>query len=502
MKEGTTGMESETGTRPIAGPDLPRRVVIMGDADAWLAALMLRNLLPQDLVRLTVCSAGGDNGQRLPAFVSTPSLTRTLLQLGLDEYDLLRESAGTYRLGTLYSDWSHEGRDFWVPLGMEQLSWAAEPLFYLWLSERKAGRLLRPFHAWSPNWAAALAGKAPHSFSGDAPLGAARVYGFHGDSGRLFSWLKSQAISRGVEEVAGEILRRFPDGGGGIAQIEVAGHGIVKGDLYLNCIASDDDSCWNEWPWAAARFAVQRVSHQAAVPPFDRLTGTEYGWKKTVPLVDQTENLYAFHAAAADDAFMQKVIGESLVPSVLDHHSGCRKQFWEGNQIHIGPAAARIGLLSDQQLHVLQAQVEILLELFPDRRGGRAVAREYNSRVSTMLASIRSELAVHELQLRSTARSGEQQRQLEKESAELLDLYDAVGIVEQTSMFAPAAVNLQAFLAGSGRLPRAATLLRNDPGPEAVQSMLRNLTARNEEITRDLARHEDLLEWIHAGPLR
>ena len=67
------------------------------------------------------------------------------------------------------------------------------------------------------------------------------------------------------------------------------------------------------------------------------------------------------------------------------------------------------------------------------------------------------------------------------------------------TMRVPLIVLTTVLLAGCGRLPKSAAISTLAADPAEIQQRLRGLLKSNETILKDLALHEDLLDWIHAA---
>lgn len=480
----------------------PRRVVVLGnDVAAWMTATMISRFLQRLEVRVTVCPGAEEvSGSPLP-FVSTHALTGLLTSLGLDEHDMMRACRGTYRLATQYSDWAHQGRDFWVPLGLEQQIFGRTPLFDTWLKERKAGRLLRPFHSYSVNWAAAIDNRSPHSFGGTSNLAETGQYGFHGDEKQLAAWFRLRAIESGTEELTGEIQREFRNGRGGIGQVKLTDGPAVKGDLFIDCRAESDSK------WKAAEsspvtnWSVRTDSVQRDVPAFTRTMAAETGFEIRVPLVDEVRTINALTAETSSlNAANGSDDASDSEPLKVDVTCGRASEFWADNVVRLGRGACCLNPISGLQLHIDQAGMELLLEYFPDKRNGRAGRQEFNLRMSELITAAEHDGALIDACRRrqdtdAIASRGDSAVQ------QSLALYDATGVVEQHSPQMLPAVYQQAFLAGCSRLPRRASLTLPEADPAFMQRSLREIVGRNEEVVKTLTSHREILSWIHDGPL-
>ncbi|MDG1896557.1 MAG: tryptophan 7-halogenase [Fuerstiella sp.] len=519
-------MNDESQKRPADFPTVrfPKRVVILGDdACAWMSATMLQRHCGRLGIQVTVCSHGPTVPGNFRTYSTTPALSGLLKNLGIDEHDLLRACRGTYKLATQYSDWTSEGRDFWQPIGMHSQRIEGLPLFDAWFSERKAGRLLRPLHSYAAHWTASLAGKSPHSFSATSMFAETGTYGFHVDAPELAEWFRKVALKSGVEEVPAPIAKVAPNGRGGVAQVVCDDGKAVPGDLFLDCRAVDAalrDSSSKDWTSWQAQFSCDRVATSRTpatrqVPVFTRLCGHENGWSRTVPLATEMEWTYAFDSQHESDREAGQRLRMISSPSgprddpaeaaieFQSIHYGRRTKFWKDNVVNLGTAACRFAPVVSADLHLQQAGIELLLELFPDRKIGRATRAEYNARMASIADEAREAAQLtHVMRRSSVAQSQHATEAMTDVLQQALSLYDACGVVNVTNAESMAAEEIRWFLAGCGRLPDRPALSVRAVDPNQIPHGLREALKRSEAIVKELPLHEELLDWIHTGPFQ
>ncbi|MEQ9409353.1 MAG: tryptophan 7-halogenase [Fuerstiella sp.] len=529
-------MNQSTTDDPSYVPTIrfPKRVVILGsDVTAWMAATMLTHHFGRLGICVTVCPGDSNHASAFRACATSSALVGLLQNIGVDEHDMLRACRGTYRLATQFSDWVHDGRDFWQPFGTASLRVENLALFDAWLSERKAGRLLRPLHSYSPHWTASLAGKSPHSFSAPSLFAESGQYGFHLDTDDLAAWFRTTALKFGAEEISGAIQKVAPNGRGGMAQVITDGGKAVPGDLFLDCRAISSLSGkgprknWTSWHdcFCGDRAAQIRMAGRRPVPVFTHLTGLDNGWVRAIPLAEEIDSTYVFASdTETDDQAGQRLrtmtengvtAGDSLRSDVefcsIDY--GRRTAFWKDNVVFLGHAACQIDAVASTQLHLIQTGIELLMELFPDRNIGRATRSEFNRRMTSIADEFRDVAQLHHVLTRTKqARSGRVGRS--ESAAEcrglgvsdnlqtVLDVYDACGAVEVRHAESTPVEEIRSLLAGCGRLPARPSLAVRSIDPGRIQAALRQMVTTNEALVNDLPLHEELLDWIHTGPFQ
>lgn len=507
--------QDESGYSPTIR--FPKRVVILGgDLTAWMSATLLAHQFGPLGIQVTVCrdSERRSNDRAVATTSALPALLKTL---GIDEHDLLRHCRGSYRLATMFSDWASEGRDFWQPMEMAQLRVGPFPLFDVWLNERKAGRLLRPLHSYSAHWSASLAGKSPHSFAGSSLFSNSGSYGFHIEANSAADWFRGVALQRNVEEVDGTIEKLAPNGRGGIAQAICEGNRAVPGDLFIDCRPADqteaifDASSWQSWNQSSGenRAASIQVKGQRQVPVYGRQIAVNNGWLNQLPLADSQQMEFFFHHDQCSDEDAGEAIrkafalqGNSVELETTDFEfrslpMGRRENFWKDNVICLGRAACLQDPVTSLEVHFQQAGLEILMELFPDRRIGRATRTEFNQQMSQLCDDCQQ---VGQLYHHYRHRLPEQTTDSQVQLPALAGLYKVIGKIDLQSPCSVSAEQLRCFLAGCGQLPERAPFAVGHVDANLLQDALRQLIANNESSLKDLPLHEEILDWIHVGP--
>lgn len=516
----------------VSAGELPSRVVIVGDTEsAWMAAACLgRQLLPLGC-RVTIITSG----QWQPEFAgesSRSSLHGLLTNLQADEHEFMRSGQATWRVATQFSDWVQLERDFWMPVSSDELQLSTVALFQSWFAERSGGRTLRPFHSYSMNWGAALAGKAPYGFSGPSPIARSHACSYHLDSVGFAAWLRQVSASVDVEVLEGQPAGIVRNQDGGIAEILLASGAVVEADLFVDATGADSwllrqlsTTPFESWqdPLLCDRSVSVRLAGRRQIPAFTQITGMLAGWSWLIPLADTLEAGYQYASAYAspDDAWIQlqsllrmngllsggdaeELAGENaLIPHAECHRAGRHSSFWLKNVVALGTAACHLTPLVSAGRHLTQLGIELLLELFPARCGTGRCADYYNERMRLAADEIRDFTQLHFLLSRredtafwQAARTAPVSEALQQRLA----LYEACGTVGTLAPEAIGEAEYLGLLAGCGRFPGQPSLRGRSLEPEQTQQKLRELLKANEAVLRELPLHEELLDWIHIRP--
>jgi len=501
---------------------LPQRVVIVGNNEsAWMAAAYLSRQFGKLDCKVTVVSSGQPRGE-FPGESSLPSLRGFLSNLQIDEYEMMQQTQGTYHLATQFSDWVQTERDFWRPLASTAPRSAGLSIFDAWFAERSAGRLLRPFHSYSLNWGASLAGKSPYGFSGPSLISQSGAYAFHLDGDDFAAWLRQIALAAGVEEITSDVASVASNGRGGVAQLRLTTGAAVAGDFFVDCtgyeaklmkaVSADSHQSWSDRLLCDRRISV-RLPGRRQVPPFSRITGLEAGWSWQFHLAKSIDVGYSFASQFVTDEVAWQQLHESLLmdgipavdentPTFFASHCGRQTKFWRDNVLSLGSAACQMDALVSAGRHLCLLGIEMFMELFPERSVNKASVDYYNERMGLAVDEIGDFAQLHYSLSKRTDSPFWRAVTNSPSSAKIkqrLALYDASGTVGPLAPEAFAESEYLYLLAGCGRLPAKPAVYARAADPAMIQQGLRSLLKSNEVALKDLPLHEELLDWIHTA---
>ncbi len=386
-----------------------RTIVIVGGGTAgWMAAAMLSRFAgPQVRIRLIESDAIGTVGV---GEATIPQLHLFNAALGIDENQFLRATNGSFKLGIEFADWLRPGHRYMHGFGAVGRGLGVIPFQHYWLRHRAEGgaSLLSDY---SPTTIAAWANRfaRPIEQPGRLPTGVG--YAFHFDAGLYARFLRRHAEAQRVVRTEGTITgvtQRPADGF--IESVTIAGGETIAGDLFIDCSgfrglliegalkAGYDD--WSRWLPCNRAMAVpcQSVS---PLTPYTRSTARDAGWQWRIPLQHRTGNGYVYcsdyvsdEAAAA--TLLATLDGKALAdPRPLRFTSGKRKQIWSKNVVALGLAAGFMEPLESTSIHLVQAGLARLLQLFPARGFVASDITEFNRQTDFEWEAIRDFIAMH-----------------------------------------------------------------------------------------------------------
>ncbi len=386
-----------------------RTVVIVGGGTAgWIAAAVLAQAMGGQLrIRLIESEAIGTIGVGEATIPQIRLLNRFL---GLDEWEVLRRSQGTIKLGIRFYDWDRVGAsyihafgDIGLPLGL-----LGFPPY--WLRARAMG-LAGGLWDYSLNARTAAQHRfAPLEDDAASPLGGLK-FAYHFDAALYARQLASYAQKRGVVRTEGRIVASECDPENGyLRAVTLEGGQRIEGDFFLDCsgfrgllIAGEMGVGYADWSaWLPCDRAVVVGSERTEpLHPFTKAMARPAGWQWRIPLQHRTGNGHVYSSAHMSDDEAARLLLGSLdgrtlgEPRVLHFTSGMRERVWARNCLALGLAAGFMEPLESTSIHLIQSAVQRLIALFPDARLDPAVIAEYNRQTRREWEHVRDFLILH-----------------------------------------------------------------------------------------------------------
>lgn len=387
-----------------------RKLVIVGGGTAgWITAAAFARLLGQRLtIELVESEAIGTVGV---GEATIPQIIRLNAILGLDEHEFLRATSGTFKLGIEFVDWGRKGSRYLHTFGDTGMNLGNVAFHHYW--RRSAGTTPDPKGLWQWSLHQMAADQARFGkldrVGNTAMTGLA--YAYHFDASRYALFLRAYAEGRGVTRTEGIVESIARDGeSGDITAITLKGDKQVAGDFFIDCtgfrslllgetlgVGYQD---WSRWLPCDRALAVPSERLPTLVP-YTRATARDAGWQWRIPLQHRTGNGHVYSSGftsddAAADTLMAgletKPLGD---PRPIRFTTGRREAFWAHNCAAIGLSSGFLEPLESTSIHLIQAHVSRLIQLFP--RSGDAVSEraEYNRRCAAEFAQIRDFLILH-----------------------------------------------------------------------------------------------------------
>ena len=369
-----------------------RNIVIIGGGTAgWMAAAALARFVGQSS-KITLIESD-EIGTVGVGEATIPQLKLFNAGLGIVEADFVRATQGTFKLGIEFAGWNGADSRYIHAFGAVGRPLGLLPFHHYWLRHRAQGGAAS---LWDFSSAAQAAARSRFAPPADAPgqLPSGYDYAFHFDAGLYAAFLRRYAEARGVVRTEGRIgeVRLRPEDGS-VEGVTLASGQRVDGDLFIDCSgfrglvieqalgAGYED--WSHWLPCNRALAVP-CTRVAPLTPFTRASARDAGWQWRIPLQHRTGNGYVYCSDfisddAAADTLLANLDGAPLAdPRPLKFVTGKRKAAWVKNCVALGLAAGFMEPLESTSIHLVQAGIARLLQLFPTAGFDAADIAEFN----------------------------------------------------------------------------------------------------------------------------
>jgi tryptophan halogenase len=380
-------------------------VILGGGAAGWIAAALLAKRLPRDQVRIVLVESE-EIGIIGVGEATIPLLAQSNALLGIDEFDFIRKTQGTYKLGIEFCDWGTAGNRHFHAFSDYGHPVEGVSTHHYWLRLRQSGDD-HPIDDYS--FAYAVAKK--NNFAPSDPQNPRYNHAYHFDAALYARYLRDVATELGVERIEGRMTHVDLDSeSGDITAIHLADGAAISGDLFIDCtgfaselLGKALDTPFVDWShWLLCNSAIAVPSERTgALTPFTRSTAHAGGWRWAIPLQHRSGNGMVYNSdlwsdAAAREALLGNIDGKPLAePRVFRFTSGHRKQFWNRNCVGIGFASSFLEPLESTGIQLIVMGVLKLLQYFPQGTNDPVLRDEYN-RVSTLeIERIRDFIIAH-----------------------------------------------------------------------------------------------------------
>jgi tryptophan halogenase len=389
-----------------------RSVVIVGGGTAgWMAAACFGRLLSNGHTQVTLVESE-EIGTVGVGEATIPPLITFNRMLGINENEFVRATAGTFKLGIEFVNWGAIGERYFHPFGGYGQDLQGVHFHQLYLRE-KARRALPDIAAWSMSSVAAASGKFGRA-SEDARSPIRELfYAFHFDASLYARYLRGHAERAGIKRVEGKIGSvnlRASDGY--VEAITLDDGRRVEGDLFIDCSGfrgllieeALETGFENYAHWLPCDRAVAMpcaLPNPAEPDPFTRSTAREAGWQWRIPLQHRLGNGLVYCSdflspEAAEAQLVASLEGEQLGDARhLRFTAGRRRQSWNRNVVALGLAGGFIEPLESTSIHLVQAALQRLIALFPDKRFDPIERDEFNRQMHDLYEDIRDFIILH-----------------------------------------------------------------------------------------------------------
>jgi tryptophan 7-halogenase len=387
-----------------------KKIAIIGGGTAgWMtAAAFAKALIPAGYKVVLVESTGigsiGVGEATIPTIKSFNAL------LGFDEYDFMKNTMATYKLGIQFRHWGCEGNHYFHPFGGIGVPHGPLPFYHYWL-KAYLQKQTSDLGLFSIATMAARHNKfSPPVSQPGHPL--QRLdYAYHFDASLYAAYLRRFAEKSGVTRIEGIIEHVVTEPEKGfIDSVTLQSGDIVSADFFIDCTGFNalliektlrtGYEYWDKYLLCDSALAVQSVG-QRALAPYTRSTAHTAGWQWEIPLQHRNGNGHVYASSYMDDetacrVLLQNSQGEALgEPRVIRFKTGMRKKMWNQNCVAIGLSAGFLEPLESTSIHLIQAAIVKLITHFPAADFSEADSDEYNRQMADDYRATRDFIILH-----------------------------------------------------------------------------------------------------------
>ena len=387
-------------------------VVVGGGSSGWMAATMLATYTARDCsVTLVESEAIGIIGV---GEATIPPIKKFNGFIRLDEAAFVRATQGTFKLGIEFHNWGKIGDRYLHQFGSvgREIDQAVK-LHHWWL----AGRLAKdPDY---PDWedlfpARALAREDRFALPRRDPreMLSRYTYAYHFDAHLYAGHLRQVAEARGAQRAEGRITGVERDGATGHVTAVVLDDGRrIAGDLFVDCsgfrsllLGSELEEPlldWSAWLPADRALAVPSERSRGGLTPYTKGIAHEVGWQWRIPLQHRTGNGHVYSSQFSSDEEAERRLMATLDTPALDEPrlvtftTGRRKRAWVGNVVAVGLSFGFLEPLESTSIHLVQAALERLIDLFPTRHMDARLRDRFNAQTAEEWERIRDFIIAH-----------------------------------------------------------------------------------------------------------
>lgn len=389
---------------------LLRKVVIVGGGTAgWMAASACARYLQHQAIEIVLVESE-DIGTVGVGEATVPVMKMFNAMLGIDEWDFVKETSGSFKLGIEFRDWNKTGSHFFHGFGDFGADIEGIAAHHYWLQLRAQGDQT-PLSDYSFPAQAAYANRfAPPPPQTNNSV-AAYKYAYHFDASLYAKYLRRYAQTRGVIRHEGEITQVHTNpADGSISSVQLASGERIDGDFFIDCsgfkallIEQTLKAGYCDWRhWLPCDSAlVAPCERTGTMTPYTLSSAREAGWQWRIPLQHRVGNGYVYASQFTDAQSVARIFLDNLEappliePRTLHFVTGHRREFWKKNCVALGLAAGFLEPLESSSIQLIQTGLMRFLENFPTREMNSSAIAEYNRITANEYARIRDFLILH-----------------------------------------------------------------------------------------------------------
>lgn len=383
---------------------MQRQILIVGGGTAgWITAGYLAkalNAASPEGVQITLVESAeiGILGVGEGTF---PTIRKTLMRIGVDEAEMLRECDATLKQGAKFAHWrftpgTEKGRPdhYMHPFAVTSARGGLDLLPYWLLGVDGSNK----------NWdevntvqkPVSDAARAPKRLV-DPPFAGPLNYAYHFDAAKLATYLRKCAIRSNVKHIIDTVDEVLLTDQGSISGVRTRENGILSADLFVDCTGFRAELIGKTLgvPYKSCRDVLFCDSALAMQVPYDRpdtpipsytiSTAHEAGWTWDIGLHHRRGIGHVYSSDHTDDARAEDVLRRYIGPAAeglearkLRFSAGYREVNWSKNCVAIGLSSGFFEPLEATGIIFAEVAAVMLANLFPWNNSFETSAKQFN----------------------------------------------------------------------------------------------------------------------------
>lgn len=494
--------------------------IVGGGTAGWMTAAALASKLGPEASRVLVVETpaeGPDSAVLREVEAAPPALRAFLRRLRLDEDELVRRAGASFGLGAEFRDWGGLGGGYFHPWGEIGARFDTVGFQHAWLRVRAHGGA-PALDDLALAAVAARLGRFARPTADHRSVYSSFDYGLHLDIARYAALLRDAALARGARATQGtvkDVLLRGEDGF--IAAVVLNDGRRIEADLFVDAtglaarlIGSALRTPFEDWSgWLPCDRLIEAAWATTAPPePYAQARALEAGWRWRVPVQGRTSFGCVYDSERQDEPAAEQALlaaspgAPAASPRLTRFRNGRRARAWVGNCVAIGLSAGVLEPLEAVGLHLVQAGIDALIALFPDRGFAPALAREHNRVTASAYERARDVLALHYAAGQRRERFWRDRREaaLPDSLASRLELFASRGRVALYDQEPFGEASWLAVLIGQGVAPARWDPLADALDLPAARRRLHTISAMIRQAADVMPAHADALAQIRGQP--
>lgn len=381
----------------------PTKIVVAGGGTSgWLAAAAMAKLFGKNF-EITLIESE-EIGRIGVGEATIPPLRNFHKLLGIDEWEFMKETQSTFKLGIQFKNWGQQGDDYIHSFGITgKECWACD-FQHFWLAGSQKG-ISDSFGSYCPELVAAKQGRFFGNQSGGLN------FAYHLDAGLYAGFLKKHALKFGAKHVEGFIRDvKINPLNGYISALEMDDGKLIDGDLFIDCtgfkarliegaLNTSYEQFGHYLPCDSA-VALQTESTEQ-LRPYTQAIAHGSGWQWRIPLQHRVGNglVYCSRYMSDDEALatLQRNLESHAItePRMFRYKTGRRSLAWNKNCVAIGLASGFLEPVESTSIHLAMSAVLRLMKLLPNGEIHRANVDEFNRQTREEVERVRNFIVLH-----------------------------------------------------------------------------------------------------------